>query len=235
MGIDMQLICPAPPQIYYYLPLEVGVDSRPHAQRRHRRICRQTQDRLVALGGVPTSGRQRGGQGARALHEAPRLQGRRNSHQRQRKGTLRSGFRAVLEEGRGTGRACFYSPDRLHAAAASLRAFTSTTSSAIRSIRPWRCITSFSTACSNGTRSFACLRPTAAAFSAAYSGRIDHAWGARSDAHGNLPQPPTTYLRRNVYLDTVVFTPQQLEALVKTYRCRSHRAGHRLSVRHART
>ena len=70
-------------------------------------------------------------------------------------------------------------------------------------------------------------------FLGAYSGRIDHAWGARSDAHGNLPKPPTTYLRRNVYFDTVVFTPHQLEALVNTYRRRPHRHGHRLSVRHA--
>jgi aminocarboxymuconate-semialdehyde decarboxylase len=54
-------------------------------------------------------------------------------------------------------------------------------------------------------------------FLGAYSGRIDHAWGARSDAHGNLPKPPTTYLRRNVYFDTVVFTPHQLEALVNTF------------------
>jgi aminocarboxymuconate-semialdehyde decarboxylase len=54
-------------------------------------------------------------------------------------------------------------------------------------------------------------------FLGAYSGRIDHAWGARSDAHGDLPAPPTTYLRRNVYFDTVVFTPHQLEALVATY------------------
>jgi aminocarboxymuconate-semialdehyde decarboxylase len=44
-------------------------------------------------------------------------------------------------------------------------------------------------------------------------GRIDHAWGARSDAHGDLPQPPTTYLKR-VYVDTVVFTPYQLAELV---------------------
>ena len=54
-------------------------------------------------------------------------------------------------------------------------------------------------------------------FLGAYSGRIDHAWGARSDSHGTLPKPPTTYLKRNVYFDTVVFTPHQLEALVKTY------------------
>jgi aminocarboxymuconate-semialdehyde decarboxylase len=50
----------------------------------------------------------------------------------------------------------------------------------------------------------------------AYPGRIDHAWGARSDAHGKLPQPPTTYLKR-IYFDTVVFTPYQLAELVRTF------------------
>jgi aminocarboxymuconate-semialdehyde decarboxylase len=51
---------------------------------------------------------------------------------------------------------------------------------------------------------------------AAYPGRIDHAWAARSDAHGDLPRPPTTYLKR-VYFDTVVFTPYQLAELVRTF------------------
>lgn len=50
----------------------------------------------------------------------------------------------------------------------------------------------------------------------AYSGRIDHAWGARSDCHANLPHPPSSYLKK-VYFDTVVFTALQLEALVKTF------------------
>jgi aminocarboxymuconate-semialdehyde decarboxylase len=50
----------------------------------------------------------------------------------------------------------------------------------------------------------------------AYSGRIDHAWGARSDCQANLPKPPSSYLKQ-IYFDTVVFTPLQLEALVKTY------------------
>src|SRR5215831_11744439 len=43
----------------------------------------------------------------------------------------------------------------------------------------------------------------------AYSGRIDHAWGARSDSHGSLPNPPSSYLKR-IYFDSVVFTPHQL-------------------------
>jgi aminocarboxymuconate-semialdehyde decarboxylase len=50
----------------------------------------------------------------------------------------------------------------------------------------------------------------------AYSGRIDHAWGARSDCQAGLPQLPTHYLKK-IYFDTVVFTPLQLEALVKTF------------------
>ncbi len=50
----------------------------------------------------------------------------------------------------------------------------------------------------------------------AYSGRIDHVWGARSDGKADLPQPPTAYLKK-IYFDTVVFTPLQLETLVKTF------------------
>ena len=41
MGVDMQLICPAPPQIYYYLPRRCRRAGRPRPQRRHCRICRQ--------------------------------------------------------------------------------------------------------------------------------------------------------------------------------------------------
>ncbi|MGA9867849.1 MAG: amidohydrolase family protein [Acetobacteraceae bacterium] len=50
-------------------------------------------------------------------------------------------------------------------------------------------------------------------FLPAYSGRIDHAWGARSDTHGDLPHAPSTYLKK-VYVDAIVFTEHQLAALV---------------------
>src|ERR1700738_2772036 len=46
-----------------------------------------------------------------------------------------------------------------------------------------------------------------------YSGRIDHAWGARQDSRGELPLPPTTYLRQ-VYLATVGFRHHQLPSLL---------------------
>ncbi len=53
-------------------------------------------------------------------------------------------------------------------------------------------------------------------FLPAYSGRIDHAWGARSDCRGDLPHPPSTYLKR-IYFDSVVFTPHQLDNLIKVF------------------
>jgi len=49
-----------------------------------------------------------------------------------------------------------------------------------------------------------------------YSGRIDHAWGARFDCQAALPKPPTHYLKK-IFVDTVVFTPYQLEELVKLF------------------
>ncbi len=51
---------------------------------------------------------------------------------------------------------------------------------------------------------------------AAYCGRIDHAWGAREDCRLHVPQAPTTYLKR-LYLDTIVFTPHQLKYLVDVF------------------
>jgi aminocarboxymuconate-semialdehyde decarboxylase len=50
----------------------------------------------------------------------------------------------------------------------------------------------------------------------AYCGRIDHAWGARSDSHGDLPASPSSYLKK-IYFDSVVFTPHQLAHLVRVF------------------
>jgi aminocarboxymuconate-semialdehyde decarboxylase len=49
-----------------------------------------------------------------------------------------------------------------------------------------------------------------------YSGRIDHAWGARPDCHGGLPKPPTYYLKK-IFVDTIVFTTHQLGELAELF------------------
>lgn len=47
---------------------------------------------------------------------------------------------------------------------------------------------------------------------ASYIGRSDHAWHARPDAHGCL-RPPSEYLRQ-ILFDTIVYRPEQLRHLI---------------------
>jgi aminocarboxymuconate-semialdehyde decarboxylase len=51
---------------------------------------------------------------------------------------------------------------------------------------------------------------------AAYSGRMDHAWGARSDCRAQLPLRPSEYLKR-IYVDSIVFTDHQVEYLARVF------------------
>jgi aminocarboxymuconate-semialdehyde decarboxylase len=50
----------------------------------------------------------------------------------------------------------------------------------------------------------------------AYSGRIDHGHGARTDCRRVISKKPTSYLRK-FYFDTIVFTHHQLEYLAKVW------------------
>jgi aminocarboxymuconate-semialdehyde decarboxylase len=49
-----------------------------------------------------------------------------------------------------------------------------------------------------------------------YSGRMDHAWHARTDCCGRIARPPSSYLGQ-LYFDTVVFDPEQIAALVRRF------------------
>lgn len=53
-------------------------------------------------------------------------------------------------------------------------------------------------------------------FLRAYSGRMDHAHGARSDCRRCIKKKPTSYLKK-LYFDTIVFTEHQLEYLVRQW------------------
>jgi len=49
-----------------------------------------------------------------------------------------------------------------------------------------------------------------------YWGRMDHAFRAREDCRQHIHREPSTYLRQ-VWLDTLVFDPDQLDSLVRTH------------------
>ncbi len=119
MGVDMQLICPAPPQIYYNLPVDVGVQAARALNDGIAEYVGKHKDRLVALGGVPM---QDGNEAAKELERGMKQLGFKGVEiltNVNGKELSDSGFRAVLEESRGARRAGADPPDRLHPAATS--------------------------------------------------------------------------------------------------------------------
>jgi aminocarboxymuconate-semialdehyde decarboxylase len=54
------------------------------------------------------------------------------------------------------------------------------------------------------------------AFACAYSGRMDHAYGARADCRENISMPPSYYVSK-LYPDSIVFNVDQLEYLIKRF------------------
>jgi aminocarboxymuconate-semialdehyde decarboxylase len=49
-----------------------------------------------------------------------------------------------------------------------------------------------------------------------YWGRMDHGWRARADCSEHCRREPSSYLRK-LWLDTLVFDPDQLDSLVRTH------------------
>ena len=53
-------------------------------------------------------------------------------------------------------------------------------------------------------------------YAAAYTARMDHAWGARPDCRGRISRPPSTYMEQ-VHFDTIVFATDQLDHLHRKF------------------
>ncbi|MEY2620229.1 MAG: hypothetical protein RIT26_49 [Pseudomonadota bacterium] len=50
-----------------------------------------------------------------------------------------------------------------------------------------------------------------------YWARMDHAWGARADCRRVIKKKPSTYLEKNFYFDTITFDPGMLKNLIDRY------------------
>jgi aminocarboxymuconate-semialdehyde decarboxylase len=215
MGIDVQLVCPPPPQCYYTVPLDIAVEATRVINDGLAEFVAKRPDRYVALGGVPLSD---GNEAAKELERCMK--------------TLKFKGVEILTNVAGKelsdpAFALFW--QRAEELSALVMIHPNGFTHADRLTRFY-----FNNVIGNPLDTTIALHylifdgvlerhPNLKIFAVhgggylgAYSGRIDHAWGARSDSHGDLPKPPTSYLRK-IYVDTVVFTPLQLEALVKTF------------------
>ena len=217
MGLDAQVISPAPPQCYYDVPPEVGIEAARAVNEGMAAIAARMPQRIpAALGSVPL---QAGGEAAAAeLDHAVTALGLKGVEVLSHVGELElsdPAFEPFWQRAETLGAVVFIHPSGFTEARRFGRHYFSNVIG-----NPLDTTMALHHLIFDGVlERYPDLKILAAhggGFLPAYSGRIDHGWGARSDAHGTLPRPPSFYLKK-IYLDTIVFTPHQLEALVALF------------------
>ena len=215
MGLDMQLVMPPPPQCYYTVPVEIGVKATRVLNDGIAEYVARKPDRFVALGTVPM---QDGKEAAAELERSMKTLGFKGAQVLTNVGGKElsdpafAPFWAKAEElgalivihpngfTEGQRFAKYYFNNVIGNPLDTTMALHYLIFDGVLERHPKLKI----------------LAVHGGGYLAGYSGRIDHAWGARSDVANNLPKPPTSYLKQ-VYFDTVVFTEHQLEYLIKVF------------------
>jgi aminocarboxymuconate-semialdehyde decarboxylase len=212
MGLDMQLVMPPPPQCYYTVPLDIAVQSARMVNDGLAEFVAGKPDRFVALGTVPMPD---GHEAAEELERCMRNLGFKgvqiltNVAGRELSDPAFAPFWKKAEELQAL---VVIHPNGFTEAGRLQRFYFNNVIG-----NPLETTIALHYLIFDGVLErhpgLKLLAVHGGGYLGAYPGRIDHVWGARSDGHADLPHPPTTYLKR-VYVDTVVFTPHQLRALV---------------------
>jgi len=215
MGIDLQLVMCPPPQCYYTVPLDIAVKAARMINDRIAEYVTGRPDRFVALGTVPMP------DGAEAAKELERciktlkfkgVQILTNVAGRELSDPAFAPFWKKAEE---LGALVLPHPNGFTEGKRLTRFYFNNIVG-----NPLETTLALHYLIFDGVLerhpNLKILAVHGGGYLGAYSGRIDHAWGARADCQAGLPKPPTHYLKK-IYFDTVVFTPHQLRALIDTF------------------
>lgn len=212
-GIDMQLVLPPPPQCYYTVPLDIAVKASRIVNEGLAEYVARRPDRFRAFGTVPL---QDGAAAAEELEFA----------------VTKLGFKGVQVLTNVDGKelsdpafAPFWAKAEKLGAVVVLHPNGFTEAERLRRFyfnnvigNPLETTIALHYLIFDGVMErhpdLKILTVHGGGYLGGYAARMDHAWGARSDARDSLPNAPTTYLKR-MFFDTVVFSTGQLEALVK--------------------
>jgi aminocarboxymuconate-semialdehyde decarboxylase len=215
MGVDVQLVSPAPPQLYYTIPTEVAVKATQALNDGIAEYVGKHADRLCALGGVPLSDDNEAVKELERCMRQLKFKGVEiltNIVGKELSDPAFAGFWKKAEE---LGALVMIHPNGFTQADRLTRFYFNNVIG-----NPLETTIALHYLIFDGVLerhpNLKIFAVHGGGYLGGYSGRIDHAWGARSDSNGALPKPPTHYLKK-IYFDNVVFTPIQLEALVKTF------------------
>jgi aminocarboxymuconate-semialdehyde decarboxylase len=215
MGVDMQLVCPPPNQCYYTVPLDIAVEATRVVNDGLAQFVAKRPDRFVALGSVPL---QDGNEATKELERGMKTLGFKgveiltNVAGNEVSAPAYAPFWKKAEE---LGALVLLHPNGFTEGKRLSRFYFNNVIG-----NPFETNLALHYLIFDGVLerhpNLKILAVHGGGYLAAYSGRIDHAWGARSDSHADLPKPPTSYLKK-VYFDTVVFAPHQLKTLVDVF------------------
>ena len=215
MGVDLQVVMPPPPQCYFTLPVDIAVPAARMVNDGIAEYAGRKADRFVPFGTVPL---QDGHEAAKELERCVRTLGFKgvqiltNVAGRELSDPAFAPFWAKAE---ALGTLVVIHPNGFTEAKRISRFYFNNVIG-----NPLETTIALHYLIFDGVLErhpkLKILAVHGGGYLGGYSGRIDHAWGARSDVHGDLPKAPTEYLRR-VYFDTVVFTPHQLNYLIDVF------------------
>jgi aminocarboxymuconate-semialdehyde decarboxylase len=215
MGIDVQMIAPPPPQCYYTVPLDIAVPATQMVNDGIAAFCAKQPDRFKGFGSVPMTD---GNEAVKELERCVKLLGFTGVEILTTiagKELSDPAFAPFWKKAEELGVLVMLHPNGFTEASRLSRFyFNNVLGNPLETTIALHYLI-FDSVLERHPK-LKILAVHGGGYLAAYSGRIDHAWGARSDSHGNVPQPPTSYLKR-IYVDTVVFTPNQLAELVRVF------------------
>ena len=232
MGIDAQVISPAPAQCYYNVPAEVGIEAARMVNEGVASIAARMPDRIpAAMGSVPL---QAGGEAAASeLEYAVKTLGLKGVEVLAHVGDLElsdPSFEPFWAKAEALGAVVFIHPSGFTEPRRFGRFYFSNVIG-----NPLDTTMALHHLIFDGVlERYPGLKIIAShggGYLPAYSGRIDHAWGARSDAHGALPKPPTFLSEENPPRHDR-FHPRPVGSLDQTIWRGQDPARDRLSLRH---
>jgi aminocarboxymuconate-semialdehyde decarboxylase len=215
MGVDVQLVMCPPPQCYYTVPLEIAVKAARMINDGVAAYVAAKPDRFVALGTVPMPDGNEAANELMRCMTSLKFKGVQILTNVAGKELSNAAFAPFWQKAEELGAIVLIHPNGFTEARRFARFYFNNVIG-----NPLETTIALHYLIFDGVLErhpdLKIIAVHGGGFLGAYSGRIDHAWGARGDAHGQLPKPPSNYLKK-IYFDTVVFTPEQLAALVATF------------------
>jgi aminocarboxymuconate-semialdehyde decarboxylase len=212
-GLDMQLIMAPPGQCYYSVPLEVAVEASRIVNEGLAEYVVGRPDRFLALGTIPMQDGRTAGEELHTLMKLPGMKGAQILTTIAGKELSDPSFEVFWTKAEQLGAVILIHPNGFTEGQRLSRHYYNNVIG-----NPLETTIAIHNLIFDGVLErhpdLKIVVVHGGGYVAGYAGRMDHAWGARSDARGTLPNPPTSYLKR-LFFDTVIFTYEQLQALVR--------------------